>query len=239
MVAGPEPGSFVITGSGQFNGYTEHTDATKLYMNGFSFFSSGCFRNYAQLRSIVFDDNATELDNNFNLGLNYITTLNLPKSVVKLSPYQAFDGTGSLSRVFVHEENPSYTDVDGVVYSKDMKTLYYWPSQHGETIAYVPYGTVNIACAAFAVSSNFKKIFFPPTTRNVESYQFTHLSSIEYIEFKTFSHQVHIDPNNLLQYSKTQDRSIIHYKPVIISCELHHYFMNTQNLIILVFILIC
>lgn len=237
MFNGPEPDSFVIYGYDEFVGYNEHTEAKILYMQGFTKIGDNSFKNYPLVTKIVFDDNVTEFGNDINDNLRYLTILYLPKTVMKLSPLQAFDGTSVLSKVCVDKENQFFTDIDGILFTKDLKTLYFWPPRHGETIVYVPYGIVNIACAAFAKSDQFRKIFFPPTVNNVESWQFFAISNIEYIEFRNYAHMVNINKFHLL-YGSNKDASIIHYIPDPISCKKPIYGMCIQIMVLFIFIIV-
>lgn len=55
-----------------------------------------------------------------------IQVINIGKDVKKIDE-KSFYSCWSLERIEVHEENPYYCDVDGVLYTKDMKTLVCYP----------------------------------------------------------------------------------------------------------------
>ena len=73
--------------------------------------------------------------------------LDIPASVIKIHP-EAFDGCESLRRINVHEDNPVYCDIDGVLFNKDKTKLLYFPM--GKTgDYYIPDGVTEIGEYAF------------------------------------------------------------------------------------------
>lgn len=218
MNPGPEPNSFIISGSGTFSGYDKNTAAQKLYIQGFSKIAVNSFANYPSLTSIVFDDNVKEFENNINRGLSSLTVLLIPKSAEIFSSFNSFDGDECIAKVLIHPENKNYMDIDGIVYTKDMKKLYFWPSQHGESVIHVPYGVVTIGCGAFINSNKFRKIYFPSTVKTVESWQFVSVVNLEYVELRNQPQNVKIDPEYFL-YNVPKGISVIHYKSTPISFD--------------------
>lgn len=218
MKSGPEPNSFIISGSGTFSGHNKNTGARKLYIQGFSKIAYASFVNYPYLTSIVFDDNVKEFENNINKGLYSLTSLSIPKSTEILSPFNSFDATGCITKVFIHPENKNYMDIDGIVFTKDKKTLYYWPPQHGESVIHVPYGVVIIGCGAFADSTIIKKVYFPRTVKIVESWQFVNVVNLEYVEFRNHPQNVKIDQDHFLN-NVHRGKAVIHYNPMPVSFD--------------------
>jgi len=85
-----------------------------------------------------------------------------------------------LKEINVSEDNPSYADVDGVLYSKDRKTLLYYPNGREDTVYEIPKGAEEICGYAFKVpagqrpanwdpakGNNLKTIVFPATLKKV------------------------------------------------------------------------
>ena len=60
----------------------------------------------------------------------YVQFINIGKDVQYIAD-SAFYSCKQLRAVFVDEENPFYCDVDGVLYTKDMKTLVLHPIMNG------------------------------------------------------------------------------------------------------------
>lgn len=79
----------------------------------------------------------------------------------------AFLGCEHLMNFIVNEENPYYTSVDGVLYSKDMKTLYCYPIGRQDEVFTIPEGVENIYYKAFALSLDLKEINLPSTIKTI------------------------------------------------------------------------
>lgn len=78
--------------------------------------------------------------------LNDVETLYLPKTIVSdISCYQA----KKLKYISVNEENPNLRAVNGVLYSKDMEELIWFPSNHKDLSSFIPIGVKCIKKNAF------------------------------------------------------------------------------------------
>ena len=58
-----------------------------------------------------------------------ITEVDIPACVTDIVPKAFYAGDTDITKVVVAADNPSYCDVDGVLYSKDKTSLYYVPSK--------------------------------------------------------------------------------------------------------------
>ena len=67
----------------------------------------------------------------------------------------AFYHFNGLQNIYFKETNPNYTSVDGFVYSKDLKELWYVPTNKTGTIT-IPEGTEKIRKGAFYIEHNAK-----------------------------------------------------------------------------------
>ena len=85
-----------------------------------------------------------------------------------------------LKEINVSEDNPFYTDVDGVLYTKDKKTLLYFPNGREDSVYEIPEGVEEICGYAFKVpagqrpadwdpakGNNLKTIVFPAALKKV------------------------------------------------------------------------
>ena len=85
-----------------------------------------------------------------------------------------------LKEINVSEDNPSYADVDGVLYTKDKKTLLYYPNGREDTVYKILEGVEEISGYAFKVPAgqrpanwdstkgdNLNTILFPATLKKV------------------------------------------------------------------------
>ena len=78
----------------------------------------------------------------------------LPDSVSEVAPNAFGDSKNGLTKYVVSEDNERFKSIDGVLFSKDMTTLYSCPRTYGKYR--VPEGVKHIAPSAFAYSSTEK-----------------------------------------------------------------------------------
>ena len=109
----------------------------------------------------------------YGLYLNH-KTINIPASITNITmpeidndylliPIDAFN---------VHEDNPAYTSVDGVLYSKDKKTLVSYPRYKDDKVCTVDEATVNICDYAF-YGGKFEEILLSDSVENIPSNAFS------------------------------------------------------------------
>lgn len=92
--------------------------------------------------------------------------INLPASVDSIEG-RAFSGF-NLQRINVAEGNQKYCDVDGVLYSKDKKTLIAWPTAKPQTHYDIPEGTEFIAGLAFNSPTTLRSLRLPDSFQGVK-----------------------------------------------------------------------
>lgn len=71
-----------------------------------------------------------------------------------------------LRKIHIHNLNPAYCDIDGVVYSKNMKTLVFYPNNYGEEYR-VNDLTEHIGNMAFKDAQSLKVLYFPRSIRTI------------------------------------------------------------------------
>lgn len=115
---------------------------------------------------------------------------------------QAFFGCFALRAIYVDDANPYYTDIDGVLYTKDMKTMIIYPTYHithlqdtGKVpVGYyddaevhpetyeIPEGVEIIASGCFYKTWGIRKITLPSTLKEIGDMAFFKCQSLELIE---------------------------------------------------------
>lgn len=118
------------------------------------------------------------------VNLEHITKITIGKNVEEISLW-AFENNRKVTAFEVDNENPFFTDVDGVLYTKDMKTLLFYPHARGledmntsdgkteKGISYdVPEGVEIIRTKAFYKCSELRKIALPSTLESIEEKAF-------------------------------------------------------------------
>lgn len=118
------------------------------------------------------------------VNLEYVTKIYIGKNVKEISDW-AFGNSKRITAFEVDENNPYICDVDGVVYTKDMKTLLFYPPQRGvktendtdgneiRFISYViPEGVETIRSKAFYKCYELTEITIPSTIKSIEEKAF-------------------------------------------------------------------
>lgn len=101
-----------------------------------------------------------------------LETINIPSSVVSIDN-SAFQECSSLKSITVDPENANYVSVSGVLFSKDLHTLYYYPE--GLTGEYVvPEGVSVISSDAFGYCKGITGIELPESLKQIEAFALSH-----------------------------------------------------------------
>ena len=99
-----------------------------------------------------------------------LTQVQIPASVTYVGS-GAFYGCTKLTQITVAPENSHYTAVDGVLFTKDGKTLLAYPAGAGTGYT-IPEGTETIATEAFRQIDVLTEVTFPATLKRIESLAF-------------------------------------------------------------------
>lgn len=93
-------------------------------------------------------------------GCNLLTSISIPSSVTSNSMTMSFTGCSSLNSINVHESNPLYSSLDGVLLNKDQTTLITVPN--GRSGQYnIPNGVLTIGQNAFSNCSLVTSVSIP------------------------------------------------------------------------------
>ncbi len=93
------------------------------------------------------------------------------KEIILPASFNVFDSDfyfcDSLQSITVAEDNQSFKSVDGILYSKDSSTLFYYPSNKAGDSFAIPAGTTTLYSKAFAVNANLLSVTAPDTLREI------------------------------------------------------------------------
>ena len=242
-----ESGVLTITGSGDsLEPLQNHkNDAVVINIEGsFKIIAEKCFSSFKLLTQINFPDSIEELSDNIIEFTDKLESLTLPKSLKKIYAGNSFDWTYSLKNVFVVEENPYFCDIDGVLFSKDKKTLYFVPGGRNEIAFYIPYGVETIFNAAFSHSKILQTIVIPPTVTLIHNYFGFGSEAIKSVVILQCQSKVEFHYENTFQNTQFQNnpQSIIHYMPQCLSalptCAEHMRSAHSYLVLISIFIML-
>jgi len=122
-----------------------------------------------------------EIDQNAFYGCTDVTSINIPFSVLRIVDGAFKDCTG-LKSITVNENNQTYQDIDGVLYSNDKRMLIKYPAKK-ELTDYVISEEVGIICTeAFKDNSFLKKISVGNFVTAISDRSFMNCTALEEVE---------------------------------------------------------
>ena len=118
---------------------------------GLTSLGMSAFFRCSSLENVEFPASLTSIGQWAFCECSSLTKVYIPATVTDFS-VNAFSGCGKLTEIRVDANNPAYCDQDGVLYSKDMKVLCWYPGGKAETSLVIPASVTSIANFALNVS---------------------------------------------------------------------------------------
>lgn len=115
------------------------------------------FLDCVKLSTLTIPEGVTTIGSHAFSGCVAMTELTIPASVTEIRSY-AFDSTEGMTGFRVAQENPNYTDIDGVLFDKAKTTLLRYPEARTEASYTVPDGCTAIADWAFIGAQHLEQI---------------------------------------------------------------------------------
>lgn len=100
-----------------------------------------------------------------------LTSITIPESINSIDTF-SFSYCTSLTSINVDENNPNYTDIDGVLYSKDKTAILVYPAGKTSTEFEIPDFVTTIAKDAFRSSNNLISVKIPYSVTTIEGWAF-------------------------------------------------------------------
>ena len=171
----------------QYDGYDEDIKVPSIIDNKTVIgFTKKCFFNGQswsgiKIKSITLPYTIYSLgDETFN-DLKYLLKVNLPYNVTEINT-NVFMGCDNLESINIAENNSQYTSEEGVLYDKNKKNLFKYPSAKANKNFTVPSSLERIEDYSFNNTKNIKKLNITDKVNYIGSYAFS-FSNIEEIYF--------------------------------------------------------
>lgn len=152
---------------------------------------AGAFSGCSLLVNMELPDSVAAIGEGAFLNCNELVSLRLPASLSSFDP--AMLGCEKLTDLTVSENNPNFSSVDGVLFSKDKTTLVYYLPTREDAEYTVPDGTKEIADKAFSENVSLTKVTLPASLERVGANAFSNCMSLETVSFAAESKQLVID----------------------------------------------
>jgi len=141
---------------------------------------NGTFEQCSSLSELVIPDGVESIGDLAFVRCQGVKEITIPKSVLSIAG-DAFVVNTALTAIHVSKDNPNYTDVDGVLYSKDKTKMIKYPGAYAKETLIIPHGVRTISEAVFGthrVSSdvyNPRYIVLPSSIENISVSKLTYL----------------------------------------------------------------
>ena len=130
------------------------------------------FFNMDSLTTVIIPEGITEIGDTAFRGSDGIVSITIPKQIKKIG-VAAFADCLKLKNIYVDDENEYFTDVNGILFSKDMKTLISYPAARAQTSYTIPDGVTKLAYASFGSARNIYYVNFPDSLQVIDTYAFS------------------------------------------------------------------
>lgn len=151
---------------------------TKLIFNNLGMLittlSPGKFKDYINLADVVLPNALVEIPNNLFDGCTNLTSINIPKNVSAINE-TAFINCPALTEITVDNASSIFSSKNGILYSKDEKTLIKWPENNSVNIVDQLKNINTISNYAFSgvkILSTLDNVILPNNILSIGSYAF-------------------------------------------------------------------
>ncbi len=137
--------------------------------------------NNTTIKTVVIPDEyegspVTDIADFAGCNLESVEVIKIGKNVENIGVW-AFENNQSLKAFEVSEENKNFCCVDGVLYTKDMKTLLFYPAAKGESFV-IPDSVKTLRTKCFYKCSGLKSLTLPSKLKTIEEKAFFRCSSL-------------------------------------------------------------
>lgn len=123
------------------------------------------------ITSVVVEEGITKIPDTAFAYAENLVTVSVPSTVTYIDTL-AFWSNYSLESINVAEENTTYKDIDGVLFTEDEKTLVAYPANKSGTEYTIPANVTTIEESAFSFNISLESLTIPDTVTTLGEYTF-------------------------------------------------------------------
>lgn len=142
-----------------------------------TYIKSGAFLLCSNLQHINFQ-NIIKIGNRAFYGCENLTDVYIPDTLTNIKN-DAFERCEKLENIIVDKNNPTYKDINGVLYRKRSKELMIYPCGRRDTTYIIPEDTKEIGCKAFMYAVYLEDITIPEGIWNLKMFTFSCCSKLK------------------------------------------------------------
>jgi hypothetical protein len=125
-----------------------------------------CYPQRKEDKKFVIPSSVTSIGFRAFSACSNLQEISIPPSVTSIGD-GAFSGCSNLQEIKVVESNKIYKAIDGVLYTKDLKTIICYPKGKEDVKFTIPSNVTSIGDGAFSACSNLQKISIPPSVTSI------------------------------------------------------------------------
>ena len=168
------PNSVTTIGNYAFSGCVNLTSIN--IPNSVTSIDNSAFYNCRGLTSIGIGNAVSYIGAEAFSGCRSLLSVLIPRSVTTIGS-AAFSGCTALIGFEVKSTNPSYTSIDGILFSRDLKTIHTFPAGKQGTFS-IPDFVTSINDYAFSSCSNLDSIVIPNSVTSIGKYAFQYCTGL-------------------------------------------------------------
>ena len=130
-----------------------------------------CYPKGKENEKFVIPSGVTSIGDGAFRGCSNLQKISIPPSVTSIRD-GVFRGCRNLQEIKVVESNRIYKAIDGVLYTKDLRTLICYPGGKKDKKFVIPSSVTSIGFRAFSTCSNLQEINIPPSVTSIEDESF-------------------------------------------------------------------
>ena len=150
--------------------------ATVTIPNSVTSIDNSAFSNCSSLTLIDIPNSVTSIGNSAFSGCSGLTSVVIPPSVTSIGS-AAFAGCTALIDFDVKSTNPNYTSIDGILFSRDLKTIHTFPAGKSGYF-FIPEFVTTINDYAFSGCSGMTAVNIPNSVTSIGKYAFQYCTGL-------------------------------------------------------------
>ena len=185
--------------------------------NSVRFIHSGAFDYCRSLTSVTIPEGVTSIGDYAFYCCSGLTSVTIPSNVTSIGDF-AFSNCNGLTSFVVNTNNQHYIAINGLLYSKDGKTLLVCPG--GKTSVIIPKGITSVGVGAFFGCGSLKSVVIPEGVTTIGDSAFGDCSVLKYVVLPSSLTSI----GDYLFYYSSVEKAIFNGSPPSLGSEYAYYF---------------